>query len=92
MSYSIFRTVTVIVLVTHFLARWTESMKSYYTTPGIGVGIGGGSAAVGKMLKFVCSSFLCDGQGAVRRAILSLCQVLFFFLFFFLWYFYEQSV
>ena len=29
------------------------------------------------MLKFLRLSFLCDGQGAVRRAFLSLGQVLF---------------
>ena len=28
------------------------------------------------MLKFLRLSFICDGQGAVRRAILSLLQVL----------------
>ena len=33
-------------------------------------GVGGGS--VSKMLKFLRESFLCDGQGAVRQAILSL--------------------
>ena len=40
--------------------------------PGVGVGVGvGGGVGVSKMLKF-----LCDGQGAVRRAFLSLWQVL----------------
>ena len=38
---------------------------------GIGVGVDGG-VDVSKMLKFLRSSFLCDGRGAVRRAILSL--------------------
>ena len=38
-------------------------MKSYCTTPGVGIGVGGG---VSKMLKFLRLSFLCDGQGAVR--------------------------
>ena len=47
---------------------------SYCTTVGVGgSGVGGG---ISKMLKFLCSSFLCDGQGTVRRAILSLWQVL----------------
>ena len=38
--------------------------KSYCTT----IGVGGGS--VDKMLKFYVFKFLCDGQGAVRQAIL----------------------
>ena len=45
-------------------------MKSYCTTPGVGV-VGG----VGVSKKFNVKVFLCDGQGAVRRAILSLWQV-----------------
>ena len=47
-----------------------QSRKSYCTTPG--VSIGGGVGVGGEMLKFLHSSFLCDGQGAVRQAILSL--------------------
>ena len=50
-----------------------KSRKSYYTTYRVGVGVGVG---VSKMLKFLHLSFLCDGQGAVRWAILSLWQVL----------------
>ena len=38
--------------------------KSYCTTPCFGVG------GVDKMLKFYVEVFLCDGQGAVRQAIL----------------------
>ena len=38
---------------------------------GVGVGVGGG-VSISKMLKFLRERFLCDGQGAVRRAILSL--------------------
>ena len=46
--------------------------------PGVGFGVGiGGGDGVSKMLKFLLLSFLCDGQGAVKRAILSLRQVLF---------------
>ena len=53
----------------HYKLAWTESRKSYCTTPGVGVGIGDGSCVgVTKMLKFLHLSFLCDGQGAVRRA------------------------
>ena len=34
-----------------FLARLDESRKSYYTTPGVGVGVGGGvDVGVSKML------------------------------------------
>ena len=51
-----------------------KSRKSYGTTPGVRIG---GSVGVSKMLKFLRESFLCDGQGAVRQAILSLWQVLF---------------
>ena len=40
--------------------------KRYYTTPVVGVRVG-----IGKMLYFLHLS-LCDGQGADRRAILSL--------------------
>ena len=36
----------------------------------VGVGVGGG-VEVSKMLKILRLSFLCDGQGAVRRAFLS---------------------
>ena len=41
-------------------------------TPGVGVGRDGGSSgdSIRKMLKFLCESFLCDGQGADRQAIL----------------------
>ena len=48
-----------------------KSRKSCYTTLGVGVGVG-----VGVSKKFNIKVFLCDGQGAVRRAILSLWQVL----------------
>ena len=53
------------------LARLDEVQEEllYYPSFGIGIGIGGG---VSKMLKFLRLSFLCDGQGAVRQAILSL--------------------
>ena len=54
-----------------------KSRKRYYTTPGVGIGVGVGG--ISKMLKFLHLSFLGDGQGFVRRAILSLWQVLFNF-------------
>ena len=56
------------ILCCAFMLAWTKSRKSYCTTPGVGVGV---SVGVSKMLKFLRKSFLCDGQGAVRRAILS---------------------
>ena len=53
-----------------FSSFWTKSRKSYCTTPGIAVGVGlAGGIGVSKMLKFLRSSFLCDGQVAVRRAM-----------------------
>ena len=58
-----------------FSSFWTKSRKSYCTTPGVGVGVGigvGGGVGISKMLKFYVKIFLCDGQGAVRPAILSL--------------------
>ena len=51
-----------------FLLAWTKSRKRYCTTP-VGIGVGGG---IGVSKKFNVKVFLCDGQGAVRRAILSL--------------------
>ena len=51
------------------LARLYDYRKSYHTIPG--VCIGGGSSGVSKMLKFLHLSFLCDGQGTDRLAILS---------------------
>ena len=60
-----------------------KSRKSYCTTPSIGIGVGvgigisvGGGVGASKMLKFLHLSFLCDGQGTVRRAILSLLMKL----------------
>ena len=47
----------------HLLARLDEVQEELLYYPGVGVGGGG----VNKM-----SKFLCDGQGAVRRAILFL--------------------
>ena len=49
-----------------------QKIMVYKTPPG-----GGGKPYLarglfGKMLKFLRLSFVCDGQGAVRRAILSL--------------------
>ena len=47
----------------------TKSRKSYCTTPGVGVGVDVGvdvGVGVSKKIKV----FLCDGQGAVGRAIL----------------------
>ena len=43
--------------------------KSCCTTPGVGVGIRV-DVSVRKMLEVIHRSFLCDGQGADRRAIL----------------------
>ena len=58
-----------------FLACLDEVQEEllYYAGIGVGVGVGGG-IGVNKMFNF--KSFLCDGQGAVRQAILSLWQVL----------------
>ena len=57
-----------------FLACWDEVQEELLYCPGVGlgVGIGSGVGGVGKMFKFLRGSFLCDGQGAVRPAILSL--------------------
>ena len=41
--------------------RGRKTTIQHYTTPGVGVS-----------KKFNVKSFLCDGQGAVRRAVLSL--------------------
>ena len=48
------------------LTRLDEVQEELVYYPGVSVGIGS-SISISKMLKF-----LCDGQGAVRRAILSL--------------------
>ena len=54
----------------HFISSPGQSPgRSYCTTPRVGVGVG-----VGVNIKV----FLYNGQGAVRRAILSLWQVLFY--------------
>ena len=45
-----------------FLARLDEVQEELLYYPSVGVGGGG----VSKMLKLLRSSFLCDGQGAVR--------------------------
>ena len=51
-----------------FLARLDEVQEELYcTSPGVGVGVGGG----GGSKKFNVKVFLYDGQGTVRRAILS---------------------
>ena len=54
-----------------FLARLDEVQEEllYYPDVGVGVGVGIG---VGVSKKFNVKVFLCDGQGAVRRVILSL--------------------
>ena len=59
------------IVIVHVFTK-TKSRKSYCTTPGVGIGGGGGGGGISKMLQFLCLSFLCDGLGAVRRAILSL--------------------
>ena len=56
------------VELTYFLAHLDKVQESYFTTPGVGVGVGGG----GISKKFNVKVFLCDGQGTVRRAILFL--------------------
>ena len=60
--------------ITPFLARLDKVQEEllYYTGVCVGVGVGIGGGRVSKMLKFLRLSFLCDGQGAVRQAILSL--------------------
>ena len=57
----------------HWSGSWPlylsiQSMNSYFLAH-LDVG---GSVGVSKMLKFLRLSFLCDGQDAVRQAILSL--------------------
>ena len=54
-----------------FLACLDEVQEEllYYPGVGVGVGVGGG---IGVNKKFNIKSFLCDGQGTVRQAILSL--------------------
>ena len=52
-----------------FLAPLDEVQEELLYYPGVGVG---GSVGVSKIVKFLHSSFLCDGQGPVRRAILFL--------------------
>ena len=62
--------------ITPFLARLDKVQEELLYYPGVcvsvGVGVGIGGGGVSKMLKFSRLSFLCDGQGAVRQAILSL--------------------
>ena len=63
-----------------------KSRKSYCTTPGVGVGVVIG-VGVSKMLKFLRSSFLCDGQGHCQASfpvhvtglVLGHSEVFFFF-------------
>ena len=51
------------------LARLDKIQEELLYYPGVGIG---DAVGVSKVLKFLRLSFLCDGQGAVRRAILSL--------------------
>ena len=50
----------------HFYLAWTKSRKSYCTTPASAL------ASASSLAKVFTLKFLCDGQGSVRRAILSL--------------------
>ena len=57
----------VLVWILILLAHLDEVQEELLYYPRIGVGVG-----VSKMLKFLRLGLSCDGQGVVRRAILSL--------------------
>ena len=67
--------------ISHLQSKLLGPGRAIVLLPGVGIGVCvdidvglgiGGGVGISKMFKFLCTSFLCDGQGAVRQVILSL--------------------